>query len=275
MAGGSCVSDRGREPLRFASVVIVGGGCYGSYYVQQLQRAAAAGALVVDQLLVVDRDPGCRVARDRAPSAALQPDVVVADWSTFLAAFLAERAARPAPGSDAIVPSPLMPHLLYQWLAARMRERWPTREVHGAPLEAGLDVPWQRAGEDGTHYASYATWMCPINCIEPARCPHTRGPRDWTMPVALERHVRGAAEAGREIAGPYVFHCTHRAYGVGMIDVAAVVAAEADLARRAAAGRVDALVGTVSHCHGAVSRLVVGSLTAGAASASHAPARGG
>ena len=42
-----------------------------------------------------------------------------------------------------------------------------------------------------------------------------------------------------------------------MIDVAPVLEADADLRSRAAAGPVDVLVGTVSHCHGAVSRLVV------------------
>ena len=119
----------------------------------------------------------------------------------------------------------------------------------------GLDVPWQRAGDDGTHYASFATWMCPINCVEPARCPHTKAARDWTMPVALQRHQ--SRQASPYTGGPYVFHCTHRAYGVGMIDVAPVLAADADLRSRAAAGPVDVLVGTVSHCHGAVSRLVV------------------
>lgn len=266
------MSEPARLPLRFGTVVIIGGGCYGSYYVEQLRRAAAAGAVTVERLLVVDHDPRCRVAQQRLPPAGLQPAVVAAEWKAFLADYLARCAAAPADAvRDAIVPSPLMPHLLYQWLADRVRERWPDRDIRGEPLADGLDVPWQRAGDDGTHYASFATWMCPINCIEPARCPHTRGARDWTMPVALERHVRRAGEGGREIAGPYVFHCTHRAYGVGMIDVSAVVAAEVDLIRRAAAGPVDALVGTVSHCHGAVSRLVVGSLTPRRPFATHTP----
>lgn len=262
MVDGSCVSEERRTPLAFGTVVVVGGGCYGSYYVRQLQRAVAADALRIDQLLVVDRDPGCPVAQLDASGEPLRPTTVISEWTTFLAAYLARAAERPAAAAaDAIVPSPLMPHLLYEWVADRLRARWPGRDVHTVPLGADLPVPWQRAGDDGTHYASFATWMCPINCIEPARCPHTRGPRDWTMPVALQRHVATAADAGASLAGPYVFHCTHRAYGVGMIDVASVVAADADLARRAAVGSVDAIVGTVSHCHGAVSRLVAGPLT--------------
>lgn len=245
----------------FGTVVVVGGGCYGGYYVRQLQRALQAGAVRIDDLVVVDRDPSCRVAVERASAAplALQPRVVTAEWEPFLAEYLGGAAARPGDfARDAIVPSPLMPHLLYDWLVARLRARWPDREVTAAPVAGSLPVPWQRAGADGTRYASFATWMCPVNCIEPARCPHTRAERDWSMPIALARHVAGARGDGHAPAGPYVFHCTHRAYGVGMIDVAGVLAAEADLVRRAAAGPVEALVGTVSHCHGAVSGVRVG-----------------
>lgn len=250
-----------RAVQRFGTVVVIGGGCYGSYYVRQLDRAAAAGAVAIGRLVVVDRDGGCRVAVERAARAAVEPELVVAEWRAFLDDYLAACAAAPERCSeDAIVPSPLMPHLLYEWLADRLRQRWPGRDVRGAPLDRALPVPWQRAGDDGTHYASFATWMCPINCIEPARCPHTKAERDWTMPVALRRHA-AAPGPGRRPAAPYVFHCTHRAYGVGMIDVRDVVAADADLARRAAGGPVDALIGTVSHCHAAVSRLLVAEST--------------
>lgn len=273
MADASCVSDA-RPVQEFGTVVVVGGGCYGSWYVRQLQRALAAGAVRIDRLLVVDRDPDCRVGRESpAPSGDVAasasgtgiqrpaPQLVVAEWAAFFADYLADASQHPAAAArDAIVPSPLMPHLMYRWIADRMRTRWPARHIQAIPYGEGLDVPWQRAGDDGTHYASFATWMCPINCIEPARCPHTRGARDWTLPVTLARHARTTTAPGAAVVGPYVFHCTHRAYGVGMIDVASVLAAEADLAHRAATGPVDAVVGTVSHCHGALSRMVVGAL---------------
>lgn len=262
-----------RPVQEFGTVVVVGGGCYGSWYVQQLQRALAAGAVRIARMVVVDRDPECRVVRecrrqgaapatpDRVGHGPMLPEIVVAEWAAFFATYLGDASAHPASAAhDAIVPSPLMPHLMYQWIADRVRRRWPGRDVHTIPFGDGLDVPWQRAGTDGTHYASFATWMCPINCIEPARCPHTRGPRDWTLPVTLARHTRTTTAVGGTVAGPYVFPCTHRAYGVGMIDVATVLAADSDLARRAASGPVEAIVGTASHCHGAASRMLVGAL---------------
>jgi hypothetical protein len=78
------------------------------------------------------------------------------------------------------------------------------------------------------------------------------------MPAALQEYAASEQTRGHDFAGPYVFHCTHRAYGVGMIDTADVVRADADIARRGAVGAVDALVATASHCHGAVGRLTIG-----------------
>ena len=44
----------------YGTIVIVGGGCYGTYYLTQLRRARAAGALTFDRLIVVDRDAACQ-----------------------------------------------------------------------------------------------------------------------------------------------------------------------------------------------------------------------
>jgi hypothetical protein len=269
VTSGSERTARGARPTqRFGTIVVVGGGCYGSYFVRQLGRAQRAGAIEWARLIVVDRDPACPVAMlptgERPPSL----EVATAEWEPFFARFLGQAAHEPAahggahPGAhsgahlmDAIVPSPLMPHLMAGWLLSRAAERWPGRRMTIQPLGGSPPVPWQRAGDDGTHYVSFAEWMCPINCIEPERCPHTRGERSWSMPVALAHYADAEAKAGRPLEGPYVFRCLHRAYGVGMLDVADIVAADAAIARRGEAGPASFLVGTVSHCHGALRRL--------------------
>ena len=256
-----------RTPARFARIVVIGGGCYGSYYVRQLLRARDAGAVSWSEVLVVDRDPACRMSTVSMPSGTR---LERANWAEFLADFLGN-AASTAPGAgttvdghppadDAIVPSPLMPHLLFDWLLARAKERWPARTVAVSPLRSAPAVPWQRTAPDATaHYVSFAEWMCPINCIEPLRCPATRGERHWTMPEALASYVAAERASGHVLEGPLVFHCTHRAFGVGMIDVRDVLAADRRVAEVAAAGPADFLVGTVSHCHGALGRLAIAS----------------
>jgi len=249
-------------PQRYGTIVVVGGGCYGSYYVRQLGRAARAGALVAQRVLVVDRDPGCRVALEGATDPGANVEVVVADWTTFFDSYLGDAAAQgqTAPGElpDAIVPSPLMPHLMYEWIERRARARWPSRAIERRPVEPPSGIPWQKRGADGTQYVSFAEWVCPVNCIEPELCPATRGPRSWSMPPAVAAAAEEARRNGRNLAGPVIFHCQHRAYGVGMFDTREVVAGDALVQRAASAGAAEVLVGTVSHCHGALTVLAIG-----------------
>src|SRR5262249_20154680 len=119
-------------------------------------------------------------------------------------------------------------------------------------------VPWERAGADGTHYVSFATWMCPVNCVEPRICPHTRDTRSWSMPERLAEHAREETAAGRPIVVAALF-CRHRASGVGMFDTREVIEADARVAAAAERGAVEAIIGTVSHCHGALTRLLIAS----------------
>ena len=248
-----------REAQRFGAIVVVGGGCYGAYYVRQLERAERAGALAWTQLLVVDRDPDCQVGQLPMAERPSALHLLTAQWRDFFADYLDRASTEPdRHASDAIVPSPLMPHLMADWLGDRARVRWPSRRVATEPLGSAPAVPWQRAADDGTHYVSFAEWMCPINCIEPARCPHTRGERTWSLPTALAGYADAERAAGRPVEGPYVFHCAHRAFGVGMIDVRDVLAADQAIARLGARpGRTAFLVGTASHCHGALRQVVV------------------
>ena len=267
-ARGAAVGRAGDDDLQAAAmrdhrrdygmIVVIGGGCYGSYYVRQLRRAWAAGALRWDRLVVVDRDPECAVARAGAVSPP-PAHLVVADWSDFLDRYLTDAAAAPSSvDRDAIVPSPLMPHLAFSWLERRARARWPRRSIEHLSLDRAPDVPWQRAGADGTHYVSFAEWTCPINCIEPARCPATRGARSWSMPPAVRELVAAERERGVTLHGPLLLHCVHRAFGVGMFDTADLLAADAVVALTANESAAQFLVGTVSHCHGALGRLSIG-----------------
>lgn len=243
-----------RDAVLYDNIVIVGGGCYGSYYVRQLERARAADAIAYNRVTVVDRDPNCAVSKISADVT-----LVTAEWSDFFATYL---AASTTESRDAIVPSPLMPHLMYLWLLDRARARWAGRQVSTIPLTTQPDTPWERASPDGTHYVSFATWECPINCIEPKRCPHTRDERDWTMPEAARQIVTRSGMTEGALVGPVIFHCTHRAFGVGMFDTRDVVAADEFVRTAAAESAADVLVGTVSHCHGALNVLHVGAKTA-------------
>jgi hypothetical protein len=245
-----------RNQLAFGDIVVIGGGCYGSYYVRQLARAASAGAMTWTRLLVVDRDPECAFIREGVVEAPVHrcplPVVVQAEWGEFLDGWLGTVGE-----GDMLVPSPLMPNLLFAALSRMLRSALPQRIVEQRPLSAVVGTPWERSATDGAHYISHATWTCPVNCIEPALCPHTRGPRDWSLPETIRRWTGSQRARGEPLAGPFTFHCVHRAYGVGMIDAVAVTRASAAIAAEAARGPVRAVIATASHCHGVAAVLAV------------------
>lgn len=242
-----------REVVRLERIVVIGGGCYGSWYTQQLTRAAARGALLAGEVVVVDRDPACLVVLRAAEGAyaGLPLRVEVGEWRDYLAQWLA--AGTEALAAHAMVPSPLMPHLCLDWLVARAAARWPERNVRVEPLSTAPTTPWERGAPDGRHYVSFATWMCPVNCIEPVVCPAIKAPRSWTMPTAM----RAFAEQDPALDQSVIFHCVHRTYGVGMIDAASIAAADHSIAGWGAEAAMRVLVGTVSHCHGALGVLSV------------------
>ena len=252
-----------RRSQRYGTIVVVGGGCYGSYYVRQLRRAARAGALAWNRVLVVDHNPQCAVvasgAVNRLTASRDGIEVIASEWHAFFRSYLRDASSDPtASAVDAIVPSPLMPHLMFEWIVERARERWPDRDVSAEMLGRAPDTPWQRATPDGPHYVSFAEWICPINCIEPRTCPHTRELRTWSLPTTARTYVEADVRSGGLLVGPVIFHCTHRAFGVGMFDTREVLAGDEFVRSVAEHAGADVLIGTMSHCHGAFQRLVIG-----------------
>lgn len=239
--------------LRFERIVVIGGGCYGSWYTQQLTRAITRGALAVGDIVVVDRNPANRVVQTLQAGAYADAPVrvEVATWHEYLARWL--EAGPESLVGHAMVPSPLMPHLCLDWLVSRAQARWPRRTVSVRPLPSVPPTPWERAAPDARHYVSFATWTCPVNCIEPAKCPATRDTRSWSLPTT----VRDFAAREPGLCGTAIFHCEHRTYGVGMINADAIAAADRQVADWGTAGPCQVLVGTVSHCHGALGVLAI------------------
>jgi hypothetical protein len=235
-------------------VVIVGGGCYGTFYAAQLAKARDRGRVELRRVIVVDRDPESRARRELGPA----PDrvFVTAEWSAFFDDYL--DAAVPG-GDDYIVPSPHMPHLMFEWVLRRARQRWPGRDVAVAPVPGDARTPYDRRAPDHARYLSFAEWICPAHCIEPAVCPATGGPRDWEMSAAVRSLAERLRQQGTPVAGPALFECRHHVFGVGTFAVDAVLAGDRLLAGAGASGRPAAvLIGTVSGCHGALNLLQVG-----------------
>jgi hypothetical protein len=230
--------------IRVPRFIVISGGEAGAFYVRQLRRAVAARKLVTDRIVVVDRDRSCRVAAEPSdPVVRLE----TAEWSDWLAAHLGH--ADPA---DHLVPYHWAPHLLLGWLEGELRRAGATVAHGGALGPRGL--PFEATTSSGDRALSYASWTCPATCIEPAVCPHTRGPKDWSLAADLESPTSDGVT-------PVVFRCMHLVYGVGTIPVRDILAARDRLCADAGARR-SYLFATSSHCHALATRLDVEPVTA-------------
>lgn len=239
--------------VTLGDVIIIGGGCYGTFYTRQLESAREKGKARYRRLLVVDRNPECQLGRDLPP--ATSRELVVEEWGQFLDRYLGP--AEPEPGS-VIVPSPLMPHLMYQWLLRQARRRWPARTVETRPITESPQTPYDSTAPDLTRYVSFADWLCPTHCIEPALCPVIRGPRTWEMADAMESLTRKLNRI-HPTRGPVLFQCQHTVFGVGTFSVADVLEGDRIVENAGVAGsECDVLVGTISSCHGAANLLHLG-----------------
>ncbi len=201
---------------------------------RRLFRAEAAGKLTFGRIVVVDRDPACAAASLASPRVRLE----VASWDQWLA----ENLSRSGMG-DHLVPYHWAPHVLLDWLAADLARHGVTLRRTGEALDPPVRPPVLRETRAGDLAMSYAEWLCPPACIEPALCPHTRGPKSWSLAGELARAPRS-----------FVFPCLHLAYGVGTIPLSAIFAVRdhfVEAVRRGEVGQgTSAWVSSASHCHG-------------------------
>ena len=122
-----------------------------------------------------------------------------------------------------------------------------------------LGTPYDRVAPDHTRYVSFADWICPTHCIEPAICPAIAGPRTWEMATAIGQLVERLRAAGAPAISSALFVCRHHVFGVGTFAVDAVLEGDAVVAAAGASGDAAAvLVGTISSCHGAMNLLTIG-----------------
>jgi hypothetical protein len=234
--------------MRVPGFIVIGGGDVGALYVRQLLRAAAARRLDTDRILIVDHDPACAAGEYDDPRVRIE----TADWSEWLDAHLA--AAGP---DDHLVPYHWAPHLLLSWLEGQAARAGARTVRRMGPPPRGL--PYEAATTTGDRALSYASWVCPPTCIEPALCPHTRGAKDWSLAADLETPRSGDAVDDR-----IVFRCLHLVYGVGTIPVAEILAARDRMIAGLERGPRSYLVATSSHCHALATLLEVSTARPGA-----------
>lgn len=240
---------------QFMDFIIIGGGCYGSFYTRQLLRGA--DRIGIGKIHVVDRDSGCQVVRElggdeRDPGHRLV--FHFQDWKLFLENYLVELLDRHAAGEeiqDQYAPPCLAPHILFELFLEKAKKDDPTLLFSQKPVEFAVGTPLDMKLPSGNRALSFATWTCPRSCIEPPTCPHTKGPKDWDMKEYLAGSIH---EWPLRVDSLHLFQCLHYAMGVGTIPMKSVVEEYIrfrDVVR--VPGTHLSAMATVSSCHGLLS----------------------
>lgn len=222
--------------------VIIGGGCYGSWYVKQLLEARERGKVEFSSLLVLDQDPQCRVSKSYS-----QSDVIVhqTTWEDFGDEVFTHQGLK----QGQMVPAPIAPHVIRHWLVRDLRSRG--LDLVSKHFDGKLpEIPYAQVTDAGTAVLSHAPDLCPVNCIEPRLCPLTKDTRWWDMPDTVLDVARKMS-----LAALQTFVCRHYAYGVGTIAFSVIFEARSALENVRAGDRVG--IATVSGCHGLFDLTVV------------------
>jgi hypothetical protein len=207
--------------------------------VRRLFRAEAAGKITFGRIVVIDRDPSCAVAGLVSERVQLE----TAAWDDWLA----DNLSRCGMG-DHLVPYHWAPHVLLDWLAADLKRHGLFLVRRPDPTDPPVRPPMLRETKAGDAALSYAEWLCPPACIEPALCPHTRGPKSWSLATELGRAPHS-----------FVFPCLHLAQGVATIPLSAIFGARDHVVEALRRGELGpespAWISSASHCHGLAAKV--------------------
>jgi len=199
------------------------------------------GGRAAEQLL--KRDPHSKIiAIDKNAGAAkklshLPIETIVDDGLSYLERFLSEGRR-----ADYIIPAVPF-HLAYEFILLGSRPRGAKR-VKIPPL-SGLPNP--EIGKTGDLYTSFADFLCPEDCPEPAQyCTITKQKRPRSLYHVLE-----------DLEGPFesrVIHSRQLAPGVGGYSPAALLDLSKNIKKRMEPHRT-ILISTSCRCHGVTSAL--------------------
>lgn len=229
--------------------IVLGGGCFGSFYVRQLLRGA--DRIGVGTIHVVDHDADCRVHRDFGKNLRLEYHTQ--DWKAFLLPYFEKCLTRYEKGevfNDHYIPPTFAPHILMELFLEKAGREFPLIRFENKPFEEAVGTPVDMRLPAGTRALSFATWTCPASCIEPPTCPHTRGPKDWDMKGYLLARTQGLPLQ--------VFQCRHFAMGVGTIPMREIVEEYVKFRGRIREpGIHEVAMASVSSCHGLIGKVEI------------------
>lgn len=218
-----------------ASIYVLGGHKLSLAYIEKLLKARDEKIISFDQLYFIDPNTACAVTAKKISGIHFIQKSYVNALSDLL----------PCLGpADLLIPDHTAPHVLFQLFIDLLQKEG--KKVEVLPFTEGLETPYQKNFDSGVCAVSYATWMCPVDCDEPAICPHTKSTRTWDF-------VKRFSEFKPQAASLHTFHAQQLAYGVAQIPAIQIknewLKLQSTIRNNS---RHRFIVATFSHCHGIV-----------------------
>ena len=205
-----------------AEIVILGAGKFGSRAALRLSGSHK------NHITVVDED------QDRCKkSAGPRIDTVCRESIDYLHDCLRQKVM-----PDWIVPA-VPVHVAYEWMKKALPAGWEIAP-HPVPDEVARMLPNPMAGTDGQLYSSYADFICPEDCPEPAEiCTFTGKARKGTL-------YRTLAQVTFKNYRSVVVQSRQMAPGMGGYRPRALM----EVRRQVLSGDAPVLLSSACKCHG-------------------------
>ena len=143
--------------------IVIGGGCYGTYYCRQLLRGATR--LGLEKITVVDQVVDCQVRRDIQDPRI---EHITQDWHQFFLPYFHDQVRQGREGillTDHYVPPCIGPHFIFELFEAELKQEYPGITLNHLPVETAIGTPLDMRLADGNRALSFAEWRGPPKCI--------------------------------------------------------------------------------------------------------------
>ncbi|MBI2335694.1 MAG: hypothetical protein HYU97_02895 [Deltaproteobacteria bacterium] len=228
---------------------VVGGGCFATQYTQWLLRSVKLNWLTFEKIICVDKNPQCKVTKEiQDPRVQLE----CAEWYDFFPQLIINHYQDANAQQDHWIPSHMAPHILFHSFikAIKLLEAIGShQDIVSISFQEPFHTPVRLELASGDMAVSFAEWRCPMNCIEPTRCPAIQDARTWEMRDTMQAHLQKTS-----FDSFHYLQCQHLCHAVGTIPMMQIYQEFEKLLNKIKNQKIESFaIATISSCHGLIS----------------------
>lgn len=173
-------------------------------------------------------------------------------YSDFIFKYFQKNKARDL--KDTLVPDHTAKHVLFQVFLDVTKKYFPNLKTEPVVFKSDFTTPFLHKSDDESVWAvSYATWVCPPDCEEPAICPHIKDKRSWNFNESFTKLFASLSADTHA----YRFSCLPLVEEISQIPMIKIQNGISNYLEKVAGNNqskmthpLKIIVATHSHCHG-------------------------